>query len=230
MSSFKGFSQQGLNFLQMVTIQNSKAWFDENRAIYDRELVLPFKQLVETLAPSMLKIDAWFETKPAIGKTVSRIHRDTRFSHDKSLYRGRLWLTFKRPSKDWKASPAYFFEISTDSYRYGLGYYCAEKSTMDVFRAEIKNNPSEFLKAAKCCKKPFTLVGESYKRPLLKDLDPALANWYNRKSFAILAEKQQVDDLFKPELANNLAKSFQQLSPLYDYLMRVEMIKTIPNL
>lgn len=230
MNSFKGFSQQGLNFLQMVTIHNNKEWFEENRQIYEQNLILPFKQLVETLAPDMLKIDSWFETKPAIGKTISRIHRDTRFSNDKSLYRGRLWLTFKRPNKDWTASPAYFFEISSDSYRYGLGYYCAERSTMDLFRKEILQNPAEFLKVSQCCKKPFTLVGESYKRPLIKDLDPALATWYNRKSFAIIAENGQIEDLFKPELAKQLLTSFKKLSLLYDYLMRIELIKNIPNL
>jgi uncharacterized protein (TIGR02453 family) len=95
---FSGFSQQGLNFLQQVRIENDKAWFDGNRDIYDRELLAPFRALVEQLAPGMLAIDPQFETRPAIGKTLSRIHRDTRFSHDKSRYRSRMWLTFKRPS------------------------------------------------------------------------------------------------------------------------------------
>ncbi len=106
---FSGFSQQGLNFLQQVRIENDKAWFDGNRDIYDRELLAPFRALVEQLAPGMLAIDPQFETRPAIGKTLSRIHRDTRFSHDKSRYRSRMWLTFKRPSKDWKDAPVYFF-------------------------------------------------------------------------------------------------------------------------
>ncbi|MBX9332541.1 DUF2461 domain-containing protein, partial [Serratia marcescens] len=43
---FSGFSQQGLNFLQQVRIENDKAWFDGNRDIYDRELLAPFRALV----------------------------------------------------------------------------------------------------------------------------------------------------------------------------------------
>ncbi len=65
---FSGFSQQGLNFLQQVRIENDKAWFDGNRDIYDRELLAPFRALVEQLAPGMLAIDPLFETRPAIGK------------------------------------------------------------------------------------------------------------------------------------------------------------------
>ncbi|MCO6560073.1 MAG: DUF2461 family protein, partial [Gilliamella sp.] len=89
MANFTGFSQAGLNFLQDAWIKNSKPWFEEHRAIYDNDLVKPFRLLVEQLTPEMLKIDEWFETRPAIGKTISRIHRDTRFSNDKSLYRSR---------------------------------------------------------------------------------------------------------------------------------------------
>lgn len=228
MATFTGFTQAGLNFLQDAWINNSKTWFDEHRAIYDNDLVKPFRLLVEQLTPAMLKIDEWFETRPAIGKTISRIHRDTRFSKNKSLYRSRLWLTFKRPNRDWKEAPAYFFEISPDCYRYGLGYYCASKQTMDIFREEILNDTEKFLKVIRCVKKPFELVGESYKRPLIKD--EKISTWYNRKNLAVMVTNNHIEDVLDGNLADKLAKGFKQLLPLYDYLMRVEMIKNIPNL
>lgn len=228
MATFTGFTQAGLNFLQDAWINNSKTWFDEHRAIYDNDLVKPFRLLVEQLTPAMLKIDEWFETRPAIGKTISRIHRDTRFSKDKSLYRSRLWLTFKRPNRDWKEAPAYFFEISPDCYRYGLGYYCASKQTMDIFREEILNDTEKFLKVIRCVKKPFELVGESYKRPLIKD--EKISTWYNRKNLAVMVTNNHIEDVLDGNLADKLAKGFKQLLPLYDYLMRVEIIKNIPNL
>ncbi|OCG11225.1 hypothetical protein A9G09_00460 [Gilliamella sp. wkB292] len=230
MAIFNGFSQAGLNFLQDAWIHNSKTWFDEHRSIYDNDLVKPFKLLVEQLTPEMLKIDEWFETKPAIGKTISRIHRDTRFSKDKTLYRSRLWLTFKRPNKDWKEAPAYFFEISPNSYQYGLGYYCASKQTMDIFREEIANDTAKFLEMIRCVKKPFELVGESYKRPLIKDQDEKIATWYNRKSLAVMVTNNHIADVLDSDLPNKLIKGFKKIVPLYDYLMRVEMIKNIPKL
>jgi uncharacterized protein (TIGR02453 family) len=230
MTNFTGFTQAGLNFLQDAWINNSKVWFDEHRAIYDNELIKPFRLLVEQLTPTMLKIDEWLETRPAIGKTISRIHRDTRFSKDKSLYRSRLWLTFKRPNRDWKEAPAYFFEISPDSYRYGLGYYCASKQTMDIFREEILNDTNKFLDAIRCVKKPFELVGETYKRALIKEQDEKIAAWYNRKNLAVMVTNNHIEDILNSDLPNKLAKGFKQLVPLYDYLMQVEMIKNIPNL
>ncbi|OCG41574.1 DUF2461 domain-containing protein [Gilliamella sp. Bif1-4] len=230
MANFTGFTQAGLNFLQDAWINNSKPWFEEHRAIYDNDLVKPFRLLVEQLTPEMLKIDEWFETRPAIGKTISRIHRDTRFSNDKSLYRSRLWLTFKRPNKDWKEAPAYFFEISPCSYQYGLGYYCSSKQTMDIFRDEILNDTKKFLAITRCVKKPFELVGESYKRPLIKEQDEKVATWYNRKNIAVMVTSNHIEDVLNSDLPDKLVKGFKQLVPLYDYLMRVEMIKNIPTL
>jgi uncharacterized protein (TIGR02453 family) len=230
MANFTGFTQEGLNFLQDAWINNSKPWFEEHRAIYDNDLIKPFRLLVEQLAPEMLKIDEWFEIRPAIGKTISRIHRDTRFSNDKSLYRSRLWLTFKRPNKDWKEAPAYFFEISPNSYQYGLGYYCSSKQTMDIFRNEILNDTNKFLTMTRCVKKPFELVGESYKRPLIKEQDAKIATWYNRKNLAVMVTSNHIEDVLDSDLPQKLIKGFKQLVPLYDYLMRVEMIKNIPML
>ncbi|MEI7350704.1 DUF2461 domain-containing protein, partial [Pectobacterium parmentieri] len=171
-TQFTGFSQAGLTFLQQVRQNNDKAWFDEHRSIYDEQLVAPFRTLVDELSLTMLQIDDHFETRPAIGKTLSRIHRDTRFSHDKSRYRSHMWLTFKRTRKDWTDAPVYFFEITPDTWRYGLGYYSATRNTMDLFRQTLRGNSPQFLEVASCLGNAFTLEGDSYKRPLVKDQEP----------------------------------------------------------
>lgn len=226
---FNGFSQQGLKFLVDVRQHNSKEWFDENRHIYDEQLLTPTRTLVEQLSRTMLVIDDSFETRPAIGKTISRLNRDTRFSHDKSRYRSRIWITFKRISKDWKDAPVYFFEMSPDMYRYGLGYYSASRQTMDLFRELINDNPKRFLKVAGCCKPPFELYGESYKRPLIKGQPENIANWYNRKSFSVMATSYDVEALFDADLIGQLERGFMALEPLYHYLMEVEKLKRERN-
>ncbi|MDX5630570.1 MULTISPECIES: DUF2461 domain-containing protein [unclassified Brenneria] len=222
---FNGFSQQGLTFLQQVRQQNDKAWFDEHRPIYEQELLAPFRALVEALSLTMLPIDDRFETRPAIGKTLSRIHRDTRFSHDKSRYRSQMWLTFKRTRKDWTDAPSYFFEIAPDCWRYGLGYYSAARNTMELFRQTLRGNPQRFLEAAECLQDTFVLEGESYKRPLIKDLPAELADWYNRKSFAAIHTSRDMEPLFSGDLVATLAQGFTQLEPLYHYLMDIEAMK-----
>ncbi|WP_413740391.1 DUF2461 domain-containing protein [Sodalis sp. RH14] len=227
-SSFQGFTPTGLEFLQQVVKENSKEWFESHRGEYQRHLLAPFRALVEDLAPAMLAIDDKVETRPAVGKTLSRMYRDTRFSRDKSLFRNRMWLTFKRHSKEWTDAPVFFFEITPDFFHYGLGYYSASKATMDRFRHLMLRQPEEFARAAACARAPFALAGESYKRPLIKDQDPALASWYNRKSFAVMTTDNNIASLFSPALAARLMRDFTRLQPLYALLMRVETLKQVP--
>ncbi|MNZ90762.1 hypothetical protein D3C78_1097330 [compost metagenome] len=70
-------------------------------------------------------------------------------------------------------------------------------------------------------------MGESYKRPLVKEQAPEIATWYNRKSFAVMATDNQVEKLFSADLVATLTQSFQQLEPLYQWLMQVETMKQI---
>lgn len=221
---FTGFDPQGLLFLRDVRQNNSKEWFDENRSIYDNLLVRPFRSLVSELALPMLQIDDQFETRPAIGKTLSRIHRDTRFSRDKSLYRSNLWLTFKRSSKNWTDAPTYFFEFGPDWWRYGLGYYSASRETMNLFREKMLDNRDHFLSITQSLLSDFSLEGESYKRALLKE-PQALADWYNRKSFALIYDGKEMETLFDDKLPGLLQAGFERLAPLYHFLMEVEAQK-----
>ncbi len=138
-----------------------------------------------------------------------------------------MWLTFKRSAKNWTDAPVYFFEISPDTLRYGLGYYCASKSTMDLFRHTLKKRPTQFLAMAECCQPPFALEAERYKRQLVKDLDPAIANWYQCKTFAVMVTDNDMEKLFNADLVTLLAQGFRQLEPLYQWLMTVETMKQI---
>jgi len=225
MATFSGFSQQGLTFLLQLGQNNNREWFEENRETYQQALLEPFRDLVTDLSQDMLVIDELFEVRPAIGKTLSRMHRDTRFSRDKSIYRSNMWLSFKRSRKNWTDAPTYFFELGPDWWRYGLGYYSASKITMDLFREQLLKDPQAFLKMAQRLQPNYALEGESYKRPLIKDQQPELATWYNKKSFALISHQMDMDLLFSDRLVSVLSKDFQRIAPIYDFLIKIEGLK-----
>lgn len=220
---FNGFAQHSLDFLHNVREENSRTWFEKNKHNYLRYLLEPFQNLVADLSENMLAIDPYFESRPLVDKTISRIYRDTRFSKDKSLFKNRMWITFKRPIKEWKDAPAYFFELSPDSYRYGMGYYSASRNTMDKLRESINENPSEFLQAISFygTESIFNLEGEKYKRFLPNDNPKEIQDWYQRKSFYLTCNRTIDDTLFSSELVDELILGFNILKPLYQYLLRI---------
>jgi len=220
---FNGFSPATFQFLRSLCDNNNKGWFELHKQDYLDNVLTPLQALAAGLGPLMLSIDPDFEARPAISKTISRIYRDTRFSKDKSPYKTSHWITFKRPGSDWQNYPAYFFEISPYSYRYGMGFYCASRETMDRFRKGLDINPAKFLSATEFFPKQgvFTVEGEVYKRPLKTDISDELRNWYNRKSLFLVSNNEIIGNSLEKELISDLIHGFEAIAPFYHYLCKV---------
>jgi uncharacterized protein (TIGR02453 family) len=217
---FTGFTPQAPEFLRQLTAHGSKAWFEEHRANYQTHLLAPFQTLVAEVGPIMLMIDPEFEIAPAVNKTLSRIYRDIRFSRDKTPFHGSMWLTFKRPQREWTDAPAYFMELFPDSYRYGMGFYSASAQTMACFRQAISDNSTRFLQAVSFYRdsSSFLLEGETYKRVQDASQPAELQPWFQRKSLYITCNRPLDELLFSPSLAAELSRAFELLAPLYHYL------------
>jgi uncharacterized protein (TIGR02453 family) len=217
---FSGFSPHSLAFFEELAANNHKAWFEAHRPDYEEFLLEPLKSLVTALTDTMLAIDAELVTKPAVGKTISRIHRDIRFSADKSPYKTRLWLAFKRSRPDWKDTPCFFFEISADGYRYGMGFYGAARETMNRLRDFIETRPDRFREAVAWLAEQdgFTVEGECYKRPLNAALPDDLQVWHRRKNLYLVCYRLPDGRLFSGRLLDDLRSGFEQLAPLYHLL------------
>jgi uncharacterized protein (TIGR02453 family) len=221
---FAGLSQESFTFLQELEQNNNKEWFEAQRPRYQRHLLDPMYDLVLALSDTMLAIDPDLETRPAIGKTLSRIHRDIRFSKDKSPYRASIWLTFKRPNKNWQDAPAFFFGISPSQAHYGMGLYAASRDTMDRFRACLEEEPHTFLQEIIPQQTDrFSVGGDTYKKPLNPHLDAELQHWHGRKTLFMHRYEPLSPILFGPQLANTLQSDFLLLAPLYQLLWRIKM-------
>jgi uncharacterized protein (TIGR02453 family) len=220
---FDGFSSRTINFLRELAANNDKSWFESHRREYEEHLLAPLRALVEDLSPVIQSIDPDLDTTPRIGRTISRIYRDVRFSRDKSPFRTNMWIDFKRIRADWQDTPAYFLEFSADRYQYGMGFYRASRRTMDNLRRLLDTREREFSKTV-ASMKPLSIVleGESYKRTLDPAKTGVILDWYQRKS-CYVSRKKGIDEIFlSPKLADELAESFQAMKPLYEFLRKTK--------
>lgn len=216
---FDGLPAELPAFLAQLAANNERAWFLDHKAEYETAVQNPLRRLVAALAPAMLDIDPGFDTNPK-GAAVSRIHRDVRFSRDKSPYRINQWICFKRPGEGWQARPAYFLEIGPAGWRFGMGCYAAPPAATKALRAAILARPARFLAALEQARAAgFAIEGETYARPNLpEDLAPLVAEWISRKSAYVVANRPLEPLLFSPELVADLTARWQALAPLYALL------------
>ncbi len=226
--NFTGFFPETIDFLRNLRINNDKIWFEANRDNYEKCLLNPIRNLVVDISEFMLTIDPYFEIRPNINKTISKIYRDVRFSKNKAPYRSRMWMKFIRADKNWHTIPGYFFEINTDSYLYGMGFYAASRDTMDNLRKLIDEKSKIFLRANSLYSKQkiFSLEGEKYKRIIDKSKTEEIQNWYQRKNLYFICTKKIDKRLFSRGLIEDLISDFNLLAHFYNFFWEIRLMKS----
>ncbi|OGW34106.1 MAG: hypothetical protein A2X58_11295 [Nitrospirae bacterium GWC2_56_14] len=222
-------TRESLQLLRDLAANNRKEWFEAHRAECRRLLQEPLEALAKSLGGFMLSIDQDLITAPR--RVVSRIHRDTRFSRDKSPYKTTMWLTFKRPLELWQDAPAWFFEMGAESWRYGMGFFSASPATMTLLRTELAVGRPSLLAAITSCRESgrFILEGEQYKRPPEPAVPEELREWGERKNVYLVCNREPDDILLGPGLAEELRSGFAQLAPLYEELWNVRRAAGRPH-
>src|SRR6266550_2418039 len=119
-------------FFRQLSRNNRKEWMDANRERYRSDVVVPFRALLEALAPAVLKLQPDFDTSGRTGVNFSRINRDIRFARDKTPYRPQMYLTFPDPAAQ-KGTTQLYVGISGEAVTAGFRTYAmgsAKKSPL----------------------------------------------------------------------------------------------------
>ena len=215
---FTGFSEKMTAFLWGIRLNNNREWFLENKPTYLEYVQKPLSELARDVWTCMTE-----KNKLDIGSRVSRIYRDARRIRDGGPYKEHLWFSLERKHDGWQTTPVFFFEISSEGYMYGLGYYMAPPSTMKKFRGRLDANPAEFMRIAKKIQslKDFQISGDEYSRKK-GEKGNILDAWYNRKSVSVIAEHTGHDAISSPEFTQILCTQLEKLVPLYHFLWSLE--------
>ena len=216
---FTGYSGETLDFLWGIRFNNDRSWFAAHKEEYLRCLYQPTLELgAQTQALFSEKFP-----KLSLNLHVSRIYRDARRLHGRGPYKDHLWWSIGRPAENQAGESVFWFELEPEGYSYGLGFWMAPPVTMAKFRARLDRQPKPFEKLARAFARQdtFVLEGEDYKRPLAAP-SKLLAPWYQKKTFALTHAAPHEALLWSPQLADVLYQGFEQLLPIYRYLLEVQ--------
>jgi len=215
------FSQETLDFLFENKLNDSREWFHEHHDTYEKVVVWPLKALASQLEPIMLQIDPMIITSPR--RVLSRINRDIRFTHDKSLYRSNMWLTFSRDKHQFGGSvPCFYFEVGLYGFSYGCGFYNTPPNVLSTARELIKRNDPAFRKAFEAVERQsiFTQYGELYKKTKHADYSAELRQWLDRKCLGFGTESDDFDLLFSDSLGDYICEGLKLLEAPYEFMLK----------
>lgn len=212
---FEGFSPATFDFLWSIALNNERVWFNAHREDYQNHLAKPMKALADQVFDEL--------THRCPGRDlfckVARIYKDARRCRGIEFYKTSLWFSILPPVEGWQDAPGFWFEVSRESWNYGLGIYQPKAATMARHRAKIDSSPAQLarLNAKLLGQREFFLDGQHYAR-FKPGAPPDLAGWYNLKDFSILHDDGDPAQTYDgPALVRRLVDGFAFLMPFYDY-------------
>jgi uncharacterized protein (TIGR02453 family) len=213
---FNGFSQQTIDFLWGLRLNNERPWFEAHKPEYRACLEQPMGELARQVHAAM----AAAYPREQLNLHICRIYRDARRLHGNGPYKDHLWFTLRRAEDPAVELPVFYFEVGPEQYDYGLGYFRARPDTMARFRARIDRDPKPMESLARRYRRQteFTLEGERYARPK-GDPGKLLEPWYNLRTLALSHADAPGGLLFQPQLAQRVKEGFDALMPFYRYLV-----------
>jgi uncharacterized protein (TIGR02453 family) len=219
------FTPAALRFLRGLAKNNNKEWFEAHREEYETELRAPMRDLIGEMDARMRKF------APEIGgdpkRTMFRIHRDIRFSKDKSPYKthAACWFHHRRASSRVGSeadggSAGFYFHIEPGRSMVGGGLWMPPRPQLNRLRDAIGDDPAGFDRVAKGLTRRYGGLDEEAvlkRMPRGFSEDHPAATWLRFQSFTSgrLLSDAEVTDTGLPAL---LAKDFQALLPLVRWL------------
>jgi uncharacterized protein (TIGR02453 family) len=226
-NEFRGFPAAAFTFLNGLTANNTREWFEARRDVYESALRAPMKALIEEM-DARLAVRAP-EITGTVKHSMFRIHRDVRFSKDKSPYKtnAACWF-FHRDSRGAVGQDAVhggaglYFHLQPRNCFAGGGIWMPPTIVLKRLRGALDVGHEEF--NALVGARPFrTMFGSLDTEAMLKrmprgfDADHPAGDWLRYQSFTATCTLTQAD-VTSASLPDQLEKIFTTMIPFVRWL------------
>lgn len=144
---FAGFRPAATRFLAALRRHNDREWFERNRATYEEEVRAPLAALVEDVDVRLATMAPEIVGDPK--RSLFRIHRDVRFSSDKSPYKTHAACWFYHVDAGRGVGGAttahggagFYLDIGPATASIGGGIWMPPRPTLARLRERIDGDP-----------------------------------------------------------------------------------------
>ncbi len=142
---FEGFRPAAFTFLRGLARHNERDWFKARREVYDAELRFPMECLVAEFRPGGAGDGLPVRGDPK--KATFRIHRDVRFSKNKSPYKTHVGAILSRTGARSEDGVVYI-HVQPGNCFVSAGFWRLDNVPLAAWRARMAENPGEWLDIA----------------------------------------------------------------------------------
>lgn len=228
-ASFNGFLKEAFAFLENLSLNNNKTWFDAHRATHDTAIVVPALRFIEAMGAAIQTFAPSVAPEPRVGGSLFRIHRDTRFSADKSPYKTHVGIRFRdgdtaRSSKC--TGPLFYVEFDAKNLRLGVGIKEFDSRTLEAYRdAVARTGDATEIRTIihHAAVNGRELVGDELRRVPPVYSDQPDHELLKRKGLFIREERPLPAQIQRPEFVTYCRCWFEAHAPLFGVLRKIAL-------
>ena len=208
-----------MGFLRDLEANNNRDWFQAHREQYLEQVKAPFEALVAAVSAELLKFAPEFATEPS--KAIYRIHRDTRFSADKTPYKTHLAGSFFRADLGRHVAAGLYFEVSNRYVGFAGGVYMPDAENLRLIRshfAEHHERLNRLTGAKRLLAALGELQGDKLRRPPKGyPAEHPAAEWLKFKNMYYWREEPAAMAT-SPKLLSEVVTRFKLMYPVMAFL------------
>lgn len=140
---------EALRFFTQLKRHNAKPWFEAHRATYEQAVRAPLRALVEAMDVRFARFAPEIVGDPR--RSLFRIHRDIRFSRDKSPYKTHAGVWFhhrdagRQVGREGEGGSAgFYFHLEPGASFVGGGLWMPPRSALAKLREALVDDPASF--------------------------------------------------------------------------------------
>lgn len=205
MSEFSGFPVAALDFYDDLEVDNTKSFWEANKAVYDESVKKPMVALTAALEPEFGSAK------------IFRPYRDVRFAKDKTPYKTHQGAFVA-------AGPAtgFYVQVSAQGVRTGAGFYEASSPRLAAYReavAEEKTGRALERILKKLGKDGWEIGGDRLKTsPRGYDAEHPRIELLRHRSLTVGRSHGFEPVVHTPELLDVVRADWQALRPLVEWV------------
>jgi len=225
MKNEKLFPEVTLKYLTHLSKNNNREWFEKNRDRFSTEFLEPAMDFVVQLGQKLSKSNPDLQFIPKTDKSIFRLHRDVRFSKNKSPYKTNLGILLWEGSGKKMECSGYYVHLEPGKIFLGTGMYEFTKDQLKYYR-ELVAEPSKGRELNNLINKllknnDFKPGGKTYKRvPKGYDENYKYADLLKYSGLYLYYENDNTSDLSNKSFVNFCFNTFKQLRPLHNWLVK----------
>jgi len=222
MSTFNGFPKELVQFFKDLKKNNTKEWFTSHKKDYENFVKEPASEFVVAMGERLKAIAPRINALPQINKSLFRINRDTRFSHDKRPYKTNLGIWFWEGEGKRMESSGFYFHLEEGRLMLGTGLHIFSKELLARYRDAVvdKKHGQRLRKAIdNVSNKGYIIRGKHYKKvPRGYDSNHKNVEFLLHNGLTAMKESGIPKEFFSGAIVDYAFSHFKNMCPLHEWL------------